>query len=65
MEHERIKTIKGMYDDIIVANRKIFGENEQIASAVQAVNAVNQLEVAQELFSFRALISQAELKSMI
>lgn len=41
MEHERIKTIKGMYDDIIVANRKIFGENEQIASAVQAVNAVN------------------------
>jgi hypothetical protein len=28
MEFERIKTIKSMYDDIIIANKKIFGENE-------------------------------------
>ncbi|CDW71523.1 UNKNOWN [Stylonychia lemnae] len=65
MEFERIKTIKSMYDDIIVANRKIFGENEQQTTAINAINAINQFEVAQELFSFRALISQSELKSMI
>ena len=28
MEFERIKTIKGMYDDILIANKKIFGETE-------------------------------------
>lgn len=28
MEYERIRTIKNMYDDILIANRKIFGENE-------------------------------------
>ena len=65
MEYERIKTIKSMYDDIIIANKKIYGENETQVTAITAINAINQLDVARELFSFRALISQAELKSMI
>eukprot|EP00347_Sterkiella_histriomuscorum_P012073 403369992 len=65
MEVERIKTIKSMYDDIIIANKKIFGENEVQNNTITQLNQISQLEVAQELFSFRALISEAELKSMI
>ena len=65
MELERITTIKGMYDDILIANKKVMGENELQSQAIKAVNDINQGEVAGELYSFRALISQEELKSMI
>lgn len=54
-----------MYDDIIIANKKIFGESELQTQTITALNGINYQDVASELFSFRALISQDELKSMI
>lgn len=41
MELERITTIKGMYDDILIANKKIMGENELQSQAIKAVNDIN------------------------
>ena len=56
-ELDRIKTIKGMYDDIIIANKKISGETELQIQTITVLNGINYEEVAGELFSFRALIS--------
>ena len=56
-ELDRIKTIKGMYDDIIIANKKISGETELQTQTITVLNGINYEEVAGELFSFRALIS--------
>jgi len=46
-----------MYDDIIIANKKIFGESELQTQTITALNGINYQDVASELFSFRALIS--------
>lgn len=54
-----------MYEDIILANKKAFGDNAVNAGTIVQINGINQFEVVNEFYSFRSLISEAELKSLI
>ncbi len=54
-----------MYEDIIIANKKAFGDNVVSDSTILQINNVNQFEVINEFYGFRSLISETELKSLI
>lgn len=64
-EQERIKCIKSLYADIILTNKKTFGVSELLDKTIGQISQVNEISVVNELYSFRALITENELKSMI
>jgi len=65
LESERIKTVKTLYEDIVSHNQKIFGESQEQLSVVTELGKLNSLQVVNELYSFRALVTPNELKPLI
>jgi len=65
LERERIKLIKQLYQDIVEHNMAIFGENKKNIDVMKELSGLNHLQVVDELYSFRAVVSQPELESMV
>jgi len=61
-EHIRMNAVKTLYDGIINNGKAIFGQNVSQEEIVKKLNAFNLQEVSAELFSFKALISEDELR---
>lgn len=65
IELERIRSIKALYEDIVQHNNTIYGLNQGFMKVMQQMNQINQLQIVNELYSFKGLISESELKAMI
>lgn len=57
LESERIKLIKQLYQDIVEHNQAIFGENKKNIDVIKELSGLNHLQVVDELYSFRAIVS--------
>ena len=64
-EHTRMNAIKALYDGLIVNAKAIFGTSLAQEEIIKRINAFNLQDFSAELFSFKALINEEELKLLI
>lgn len=65
LEIERIRSLKVLYEDIAKHNQKIFGQSQQHITLLQEMNKTDHMKVVNELYSFKGLISESELKALM
>jgi len=64
-EHTRMNALKALYDGILSNCKSIFGTSAAQDEVIKKLNGFNLQDVSAQLYSFKALISEEELKQLI